>query len=177
MALVCNRYAKALFDIAVLEKSLDKYKEELETVSNAFTSEKNFKTFLLDPKQNRADKKQVVQNIFKNYVGINTLNFIKLLIDKNRVQFIPEICEEFIRLSDIEQNILNITVISSLPLQQEHITQICEKYQRLYKAGGVKVKAQIDSSLMGGLKVAIGDKLYDASMKDKIAELRSAMMI
>lgn len=177
MALVCNRYAKALFDIAVSEKSLDKYKEELEAVSNAFINDKGFKAFLLDPKVNKFSKKQIVQNVFSNSVGEKTLNFIKLLIDKNRVQYIPEICDEFIRLSDIEQNILNITVISSLPLQQEHITQICEKYQGIYKADGVKVKTRIDSSLMGGLKVAIGDKLYDASIKDKIAELRSAMMI
>lgn len=176
MSQVAYQYAKAFFNLALQEGALEAYKDELAAVADIYSYEQ-FKDFLSNPAVNKACKKQVLAHVFYNRIGLNTINLLMLLIDKNRLLALPEICSEFIKIYDKEKNILNITITSAIPLEQKCLTAICERYKELYQAASVKEFLIIDPTLLGGLKVAIGDKIYDASLKEKLLELRAAMKI
>ncbi|MDP4153594.1 MAG: ATP synthase F1 subunit delta [Bacillota bacterium] len=174
MSLVCRQYAKAFFDLAKQENALETYKDELTAVTDIYKSEKTFQNFILDPKISKNYKKNLIR-VFQSNIGTNTLNFLMLLLDKNRIKYLPEIFEEFIKIFDKEKNILSITITSAIPLDQKYVDLVSEKYKKLYNSADVKVTLVNDKTLLGGIKVAIGDKLYDASLKESLRRLRSSM--
>jgi F-type H+-transporting ATPase subunit delta len=98
-----------------------------------------------------------------------------LLLDKGRIESLPGISREFSRLADKQRNILNITIMTAVPLDQAGIDRISEKFRHLYQASSVKVTLDVQPSLIGGVKVAVGDKLYDGTVKGKLAGLQAIL--
>ena len=176
MPLVDTRYAKALFDIALDEGALDAYREELSLAANILLSDASFEAFLHAPSVKRDKKKQVIRSAFQGNVKPYTLSFLLLLLDKDRITELPDICREFNRYCDEAKHVLNICIISSYPLGPGQVRIISEKFQKRYNADSVNYETKVDPSLLGGIKVAVGDKLYDASLKEQLSELRSAML-
>jgi len=99
-----------------------------------------------------------------------------LLVDKERFENIRGIVEEYFRLADERKNILNMTIISAFPLEDVQINRIKEKYKKLYNKTDVKAKLIIDKSLIGGVKIQIGDKVIDDSIKGRLLCLKEALL-
>lgn len=176
MSLVEKRYAEAFLDLATKTNSVDEYLEELKMVSDIYQNYSLFCNFLNNPQIDNLTKKHFIKDVFEEKTDINILNLLLLLIDKDRLKNLPEICNEFIDLADKYNNILNITIIYAETLSQESIDEICEKFKKLYNSKSVRASMKIDESLIGGIKVAVGDKLYDGTLKGKISILQSVLM-
>ena len=177
MSLIANRYAQGFYDLSLQENAVEEYQNDLKLISDSYEAESEFREFLLSPQNDIIFKKQVLTNIFKQKVGKNTLNFLLLLLDKNRLKYLPQIYKQYVKIVDKEKNVLSINIVSAIPLEQEYIDIISEKYKKLFGAEYAKVTVEIDSSLIGGIKVSIGDKLFDSTVKGKLSELRSAMIV
>ncbi|MBP1737453.1 MAG: synthase delta subunit [Oscillospiraceae bacterium] len=177
MSIVDKRYAEALFRIALQENAINTYQEELVAVSGLYETNGEFRNFLLYPQYDGKLKKQVLNTLFEHELGKNMLNFLMLLLDKNRITLLPTISREFVRLADEHNRVLNITIFAAIPMEAEDVKKVCDKFQALYHASDVKATVELDSSLIGGIKVAVGDKLYDASIKGRLSELLSAMSV
>ena len=176
MSLVEKRYAEALIGIAVEKKSIDVFLQDLETFAKAYSDEPGFKDFLLSPQNRMSLKKDIINNAFNGRIESDIINFVSLLLDKGRIKYMPDIYEEFLRLADEKRSILNIRIISATPLVEEQINTIAEKYGKLYNAASVKTHINVDANLMGGVKVIIGDKVTDASVKNRMNELKQLLM-
>lgn len=176
MSMVAERYAKALLDLAISDSAVDAYQNELTVISQIYETESNLSAFLLSPRKNLKNKKTVLINIFKASVRNNILNLILLLLDKGRIESLPEICMAYIKMADEYRNILNITVTTALPLNQEQTDSIAEKFKAVYHVSAVKITVETDTSLIGGVKVAIGDKLYDGTIKGKLSKMHQQVI-
>jgi len=148
----------------------------IDSPERSFSAEHKFRSFLLNPNYNSSEKKQILSIVLNGKVERNTLNFLLLLLDKNRLNYLPEICTEYSKISDHANNILTIQIITAIPLEQESINLICEKYKKQYKAKDVKAMVSVDPSLVGGIKVSCGDKLLDATLKEKLMKLQSTLI-
>ena len=175
MSAAANRYANALLDLAVSEHAVDAYQDELEAVLRIVGNESEFHDFLLNPQKNLATKKTVLENVFDRNVRENILHLLLLLLDKGRMEAFPDICSAYAEMADEYRNILTITVTSALPLDPEQIERIGEKFRVLYHGASVRMNVETDPSLIGGIKVAVGDKLYDGTVKGKLSKMRSAL--
>ena len=58
-----------------------------------------------------------------------------------------------------------------MKLDEEQITEIVNKYKDLYKVDVVKYDLEIDETILGGIKVVVGNKVYDSSVKTQIEEI------
>ena len=174
---VASRYAEAIFSLSVQNNAVDEYQEELTVLSGIYETESGFKAFLLSPGTNVQTKKRILTNLFEGKVGPSTLNFLLLLLDKDRIKYLPEICRQYIRMADEQKNVLHITIMTAIPLEQEYIDRICEKFKTSFHSVSVKASVQTDPSLIGGVKVAVGDKLYDGTIKGKLSKLRSVLSV
>ena len=83
--------------------------------------------------------------------------------------------DEFIRLADIKQNTLNMTIISAAELDESHILRIKEKYQKIYNAASVRANMEIDKSLIRGVMLKIGDKVIDGSVRGRLESIKELL--
>ncbi len=176
MSLVERRYAEAFINIAAQAEAIDSYQSELQGIIELFKSLPELRTFLLDPEVKTENKKAVVREAFSNNLKIETLNMLLLLLDKGRVKFLPGIYEEFVRLADRKKNILNITIFSASDLDKSQIDRIKVKYGKLHNALEVKAEIKVDKTLIGGVKVKIGDKVIDDSLKGRLESLKELLL-
>lgn len=175
MSLVADRYAKALLDLAISASAVDECQNELSMVSQIYETENKLKIFLLSPRNDLKTKKALLIKVFRGNVSSNILHLLLLLLDKRRMETLPDINTAFIKMADEYRNILNITVTTALPLNEEQIENILEKFRTIYYGSSVNIAVLTDTTLIGGIKVAVGDKLYDGTVKGKLSKMHSAL--
>ena len=171
MRLLAERYAKALVDIAFENNSIEEFKRELAGIEAYLAKYDNLMRLLRNPSVSIKDKKDIVNGLFEGKTRQDILNFLMVLLDNERIGLMPAIINEFNALADKRRNILNITVYSAFPLDKPELEKIKEKYKNLYKASDVKIREEIDRDLMGGVKIEIGGKIVDASVKSRLKGL------
>ena len=176
MSLVENRYAEALIGIAAEKDSIDLFLEDLGTFTEIYRHEPGFKDFLLNPQNETRIKKAAVNNAFNGRLETDIIHFISLLLDKDRIKYLPGIYEEFAKLADEKRSVLNISIISATPLEEKQVKVITEKYGKHYRAASVKAQVQIDASLLGGVRVVVGGKMTDATVKGRLKELKRFLL-
>ena len=71
---------------------------------------------------------------------------------------------------------MNISIISAAPLDAGQVKSISEKYGRLYSAAAVKTEVKLDTGLVGGVRVVIGDKMTDVSVKGRLKDLQRLLL-
>lgn len=176
MALVNKRYAEALVNLAIEKAAVDAYQEELLAVSEIYENEEALRTFLLNPENTSKTKKSVLSGILEGKVPQDILHFLLVLVDKGRVASLPGIYREYVKMANEKKSILNITIFAAAPIDQPQIDSIRDKFRVLYNAHSVKTVLEIDPSLIGGVKVAIGDKLYDGTVKGRLERLHASLV-
>lgn len=175
MPLVEKRYAQAIMELS--QKDIEVIRQELDEFVAIYNSDKDLSSFLVNPTI-KADKKQaVIRNIFTDKLSKNMLNLILLLISKKRIKNIPEIYEQLVRLINEKSNVLDMKIITVESLDEQQLFRIKEKFRNKYNAVAVKSEEIIDASIIGGVKVIIGDKVYDGSIKGRIESLTELVSI
>lgn len=176
MSLIEKRYAEALVDISVQKGMIDAYQEEFKDLVDLYNTHSDLKLLLINPQIKAEAKKELITKLYKNKMKTELLNFVLLLIDKGRIKFLPSILDEYIQLANKHKNILDMTIISAAPLEDTQINALKEKYKALYNSSAVKANIEVDSSLIGGVKVRIGDKVIDGTVKGRLDSLKQLII-
>ncbi|HEX3028822.1 MAG TPA: F0F1 ATP synthase subunit delta [Clostridia bacterium] len=176
MPLIEKRYAEALINLSVQKKEIDAFEQDFQSIVDIFNDQEDFRFFLLSPEISTEVKKGALKEVFGGSVKPELLNFLMLVLDKGRIKFLPGIFEEFISLADKEKNVLSMTIISTSPLSEDQIKIIKDKYQKIYNASSVKVALEIDTGILGGIKIKIGDEVVDGSIKGRLDALRNVIL-
>lgn len=176
MPLVEKRYAEALVDLSVENGETDDYRSKLKMLAELYESQQEFQWLLLTPEISMEVKKETIIKILGVKPGDKLANFVMLLIDKGRIKFLPSIFKEFDRLADIRRNVLNMTILSASPLIGMQIDLLKTKYRKEYNASAVNAQVQVDKSLIGGVKVIIGDRVIDGSVRGRLKTLNQLII-
>lgn len=176
MSLLGKRYASALLSIAIENNCIEQYKSDLENLIYHYSTVPEFEPFINNPHITKEDKKKTVCKILGEDSDIKFLNFVQILIDKERFKDIYDIFENYKVLANEYQNIILIKVTSAIELENEEIEKIKEKYKNEYKGYKLEVENIVDKNILGGLKIQIGDKIIDATLKTKLNDLKNYML-
>jgi F-type H+-transporting ATPase subunit delta len=177
---VAERYALALLALADDRRrddpgALDRIAEDLEGLFGLYRDDSAFRAFVTDPRVSAADQRRAVFAILeKAGVGVEVRNFVGVLIANRRLSALPSIAAAFgAKLAERRgQQVAHVT--TAFPLSDKQRAQIAA---RLTEAGfsGVKLSETVDRTILGGLIVRIGSRLYDNSIKSKLQRLQYAM--
>jgi len=101
-------------------------------------------------------------------------NFVQILAENDRLAVLPEIAAQFEAKRNQHEQVLDAQVTSAYPLTEQQIADIVATLQQRY---GCRVKAQadVDSDLIGGVSIRVGDEVIDASVRGKLAQLAAAL--
>lgn len=170
---VGRRYAEAFFAIAQQNK-IDEFEKELADVVDVIMSHEDLKAFMFHVLIPPQEKKDILSRLFADRVSPSTLSFLNLVIDKRRVDHLGVMFDEYRAMADESKNIIKAEVTSAKDVSEQDIAGL-EK--TLSEATGKKVRVTltVDPSLIGGVKVRIGDRVIDASVVKKLDMLKSSL--
>jgi F-type H+-transporting ATPase subunit delta len=103
-------------------------------------------------------------------------NLVRVLADNRRLELLPQIAEQYEVLKNEREGIVEAEVISAFPMQNGQLSQLVA---RLEQRTGKRVKPQVrvDPDLIAGVRVVIGDKVIDASVRAQLAALEAALKV
>jgi len=172
---LAKRYARAFFDIAVEEGRIEDYGRELASFASMVMQNKGLQDFLANPIFELKAKKAVIEELLGLVkLSERTANFLRLLVDKQRIGMIGEVENAYRELMDKALKKVRVSVRTAYPLSPE-----LEKTlkQRVAEMTGKEVEMTVedDTSLIGGLVVRVGDTLYDGSIKAQLGNIRKLL--
>lgn len=172
---IAERYAEALFLVATENNTVKEKKEEAETLLHVLEVCPELSSFFHAVKITKEEKKTFIGTVFQDYFDKDTVNFLKLLIDKGRIHSLKDILKTVIQKANEDLGIQEATVYSARKLKDEDIERIKQALEVKTKKE-VVVKNHIDESLIAGIKVVVGNNVTDVTMKHKLEELKASLL-
>lgn len=169
--LVAKTYAKALFEVATESNQLDKFAEELKFVLETFQHHPMFYELYKTPQISNDEKKGIISEVFEKTLSAEVMNFLKILLDKRRTGNFEEIAKEYQRLANDYNNIVEGVAVTAISLKKEDQDKIESKLSNI-TGKKIKLKNEVDPSIIGGILVRIGDKVIDGTVQSRLGELQ-----
>lgn len=166
--IIASRYAIALYN---LDQNLDKHLHDFIKLFEI----NQFKEIMLSPVVDTKIKKQIIQKILFEVPDV-FVNFIKLLIDKNRINIFFMIYNQYKIIKNKKNNIIQIIIYSPQNLDDEQLKSIGEKYKKSFNMNDFETKLIIDKTLLGGICIKIGDIFIDASLKNMLNKTKKDVL-
>jgi len=169
---VASRYAKSLLDLA---KEQDKVEQVLTDIQSFNKAIENRDLLLLTKSPIvSADKKQsIFDELFKGSFDSLTMAFFEIILRKGRESNLPEIAKSFIDQYNKLKGISKVEVTSAVKLTDKALEAIRAKLIASDVTDeSIEFTTVVDPSIIGGVIIKIGDKLYDASVQRKLKELK-----
>lgn len=174
ISLVSERYAEALFDLAVEKGLVEELYNDSLLIIRTCESSRDLRLLLKSPIINAGKKKTIVRAVFEPNVHKLTLEYLLVMVRKNREEFIQVVAEHFVELYQKHMNILTVHFKSPV-LPDEDVKKQVAELMKNYTEEKVELKTDIDESLIGGFVLTWDDKQYDASIRREIENLRNAI--
>ena len=173
-AAVAKRYGQALLQIGQEKNCIDSFQEQLKLVVDTIEDNAALKDVLTSQTVGSDKKKEIVKQLFESQVDKNIVNLLYVVIDKNREEFIGAIYETFCAYADEVRNIAYADVVSAYPLTEEQETALSAQLANM-SGKTVKLNVSVDESLLAGLKVTFGDKVYDGTVGARLAGMKNKL--
>ena len=164
------RYAKAILDIAVDNKSTDAVEKDMRAVVSTISDSKELKDMLASPIIRGEAKKKALSNIFKGSHAI-TQGLLKLLVDNRRVGMLNEVALKYIILNEQLKGQDVAFVTTAVPLTKDLEKKVLAQVSK-FTGNKVTIENKIDESIIGGFVLRVGDLQFDASVANKLSNLK-----
>lgn len=174
-SMVARRYALALFQLVKEQELIDTVEEELRVVKEVFFGNEDLRAVLESPKISREKKKEILSSAFAS-VNPLVLNTLMLLVDRHRENEIMDVASEFSELANEERGIEAANVYSVRPLTDEERNALSVSFAKKIGKKSLQIENFVESDLLGGIKVRIGNRIFDGSLRGKLDRLERTLL-
>jgi F-type H+-transporting ATPase subunit delta len=166
-------YAEALFDVAKEKGKLDAVNAELAQFADALSGDRELQTFFFSPYFSSAEK---VEGLRRAVSGADAefVNFLELLIEKQRMPEIFRIRRRFEEMWKKENRRIDVTVTSAVELDPSVVGKIGEEIER-QTGQKVELASRVDEEILGGVVLQVGNMVLDASIRSRLEKLRKSV--
>ena len=170
-----SRYAIAFVELAK-ESKLDLYslRNETNALTQIFKKELRLTRFLSINSIKLESKYEVIDNVFKDFNHL-LINFIKLIVSKNRSAFIYDILKETLKELDSYLTIEKGVVYSSTKLSEENLNKLKKALEKKINKT-LDLTNVVDESIIGGFKICLENSIYDSTINTRLNKLKEALL-
>jgi len=172
---IARRYAKALVQLGAEEGAVERFNSELTAVNAVLADNPALNSIFRSPAYGIEAKRAILRDIISKLELSGTVaNFLQLILDRNRLAFLPQIAESFSAFADDLSGVIRPTLSSGLPLDG---SQVGEIKAALEKSTGKKVvlNVEVDPNLIGGVVTKIGGTVYDGSVRTQLDRIEDIL--
>lgn len=174
---IARPYAEALL------KAVKESKEEglaqklipvLDTIDEIVADPK-LKELASDPSLSSDQIYELIRGMLDKAVPQEAENLLKLVIQNGRIEALPQITAQYRELLNHENKEADVTIETAFPLSDDQVADLIKALDK--KFSGIKLlpKVVVDKDLIGGVRVIVGDKVLDGTVKARLAEMQSAL--
>lgn len=169
------RYAKALLNIASEQEQVEPYAQQLANVASVLKSEDMLR-LLLDSPTFPLSKKQAIMSDLSGLLELSDgmRNFLSLLLEKDRVAYIPQIDQNYRKFADDLSGVVRAQITSASKLTKAR-SEALKKGLEQQTGKQVVLSLKTDKSLIGGLQAEMGGKLFDGSVKTQLKRITDTL--
>ena len=172
---VAERYANALFELALETQTLPAVENDLDRFAGLIEESPDLKRLVKSPVFSSEEQARAVTAILdRDAIGGLVANFIKVTAGNRRLFVVPDMIAAFKRLAAKQRGEIAAEVTSAEPLSDSH----ADGLRAALKAAlgkDVALDARVDPALIGGLVVKVGSRMIDGSLRTKLNSLKIAM--
>ncbi|MBZ8179365.1 ATP synthase F1 subunit delta [Oscillatoria salina] len=168
---IVEPYAEALMSLAQQRDLTEPFGEQLRSLLELLENSSELNEFLSNPVVKDEDKKAVLRRIGGEEFDPLLMNFLMLLVDKRRIIFIEEICQQYLELLRKLNNAVLAEVSSAAELNDEQKQAVSNKVKAMTGASAVELKTKIDPDLIGGVIIRVGSQVLDASIRGQLRRI------
>ena len=174
-ATVSRNYAETLLELARRAEDLAGWGKLIQDVANAMEDDATLKLFLESPKVSEAQKSAVITEALSDRVPRHFLRFLLAMIRKRRQMLIPEIATEYFNLVDQSEGRIHANVTVARESSESERNAITEHLSKVLGKQAV-LHVNVNSAILGGVIVKVGDTVMDGSVRRKLATLRGRIL-
>ncbi len=173
---IASRYAKSLLDLAIEKAAVAQVLDDIKVFQSAMGHGELYR-MIKSPIISSDKKRSVFEAIFKGKLGDITYSFLDIVVRKGREEYLPEIANAFVMQYKILNNITTAKLITAIPATETLIAQVKNAMLTQGLASGeIDLQVKTNKHILGGLILEIEDRVYDASVKTKLANVKKAVL-
>ena len=171
---LARRYATAIFSLASEQASVERIGNDLDAVCGAIGHDPQTEAFFLAPIVDRSDKERVLLSALSHKAHEIALHALLLLVRKRRMNLLGEIVGQYRALEQRARGAEPLTVMTARELAPRELRTMVERLERVYSKS-FDVTAKHDPQLIGGVRIAMGDRRIDGSIAGRLEELAHSL--
>jgi F-type H+-transporting ATPase subunit delta len=173
---LARRYARALIEVAKERAGLDAVQAQLDALAQVVRESSELGDLLKNPEYSRAERWAALQAVMNALGAVETplQNFIRLLVDRDRIAYLGDIARVFRDMADSLAGRVRGRVTAATPLPEDSMTAIKKGLERLTDRQ-VILEASVEPELLGGVMARVGSTVYDGSLRSRLEELRQEL--
>lgn len=171
LATIARPYAEALFKAA----GADGYRltEQMSVLADVAANEQ-LRQFADNPKVGAAQVFEVVSGAVRQALDPKVSNLLTLLIENGRLAALPEIAAQFTALVNAKSGSSDAIVYSAFAIDDASLAEVVTALEKRF-ARKLKARVEIDTELIGGIRVVVGDEVLDTSVKARLEQMKVAL--
>ena len=169
--LVSKTYGDALFELALENNQLDSMLEEVKAVSVAIAENEDLTKLMNHPKIVKEEKIKVIEDIFTGQVSRELVGLMRMIVEKDHYNELNNVFKYFTDCVKEYKNIGTAYVTSAVELTDSQKDAVMKRLLETTKYVEFEMHFDVDATLIGGMKIRIGDRVVDSSIKNKLNDL------
>ena len=167
-------YARALFEIARAEGTLDEVEDELFRFARSYESSDALRTTLSDENLPAEKRQAIVEDLLGGKATPTTVQLVSMVVGSGRGRDIPAIVDSLVQRASSAKNLDVAEVRTAVPLTSDQLDRL---KAALENATGkrLNLKATVDPSVVGGIVATVGDTVIDDTVRTRIDQLKSRL--
>ncbi len=170
---IARPYAEAIFALAKERNKLSEWSDMLSLLVTVY-DDPQLQAAIASPTVTRADIERLMLAVCGEQIDGNAQNFIQLLVQNGRLPAVAEIRRLFDLLKSEDEGVVEARISSAFPLEGQELEKIVLLLSKRYQKN-ISPTVDIDSDLIGGIMVQVGDKVWDASVRGRLQEMATAL--
>ena len=173
LATIARPYAEAVFRLAKQGNALPAWSDALNLIASIY-QDPQMQAAMANPKVSAADIEKLLLAICGERIDGVARNLIQLLVHNRRLSMLPEIRALFEQLKLEDEGKLDAKISSAFPMEEAQRSQVVNLLSSRFKRK-INATVTVDPELIGGIKVEVGDKVWDASVRGRLQTMAATL--
>ena len=172
---IIKKYAQILYNVAVKEEDVKQMSADLHNIWSVLKSVPELNQLLITRRVKNKDKITILKNILGDKISDIEMDLMVLLMENGHMILFAEVVKRFDYLLEKDSEIINVQITSSSRLSDDEVQHISSRIENKFLKK-VDMHIETDTSIIGGIKLRVGNTLIDGSIYSRLQKMRDALI-